>query len=66
LSEQYVSTAGHREQSLYRERYYLSVIVCYLKELLNFKYQPEGEAGAAEEQPASNKADAYTIEKKNW
>jgi len=42
------------------------VIVCYLKELLNFKYQPEGEAGSAEEQPASNKADAYTIEKKNW
>ena len=28
------------------------------KELFNFKYQPEEEAGAAEEQPASNKADA--------
>jgi hypothetical protein len=33
------------------------------KELFIFKYQLEEEAGSAEEQPASNKADAYTIVK---
>jgi len=35
----------------------------YCKELFNFNYQLEGETGSAEEQPASNKADAYTIVK---
>lgn len=34
-----------------------------LKELFNFDYQLEEEAGSAEEQPASNRADAYTIVK---
>ena len=34
-----------------------------LKELFKFKYQPQEETGSAEEQPVSNKADAYTIEK---
>jgi hypothetical protein len=28
---------------------------------LNFAYQSEEEAGSAEEQPASNKVDGYTI-----
>lgn len=27
----------------------------------NFTYQPQEEAGSAEEQPASNKADTYTV-----
>ena len=36
---------------------------CLCKELFNFNYQLEEEAGSAEEQPASNKADAYTIVK---
>jgi hypothetical protein len=31
------------------------------KNWFSFKYQLEEEAGSAEEQPASNKADAYTI-----
>ncbi|HXL57580.1 MAG TPA: hypothetical protein VN958_15060 [Chitinophagaceae bacterium] len=35
----------------------------YCTELFNFNYQLEGETGSAEEQPASNKADAYTIVK---
>jgi hypothetical protein len=35
----------------------------HCKELFNFKYQLQEEAGSAEEQPASNKADAYTIVK---
>jgi hypothetical protein len=34
-----------------------------LKELFNFNCQPQEEAGSAEEQPASNKADAYTVNK---
>jgi hypothetical protein len=37
--------------------------IVYCKELFNFKYQLQEEAGSAEEQPASNKADAYTIVK---
>jgi len=37
--------------------------LCVTKNFFNFKYQLEEEAGAAEEQPASNKADAYTIVK---
>ena len=43
--------------------YYLSVMltIILLKELFNFSYQPQEEAGSAEEQPASNKADTYTI-----
>jgi len=44
--------------------FYLSVILIILlivKELFNFKGQPQEETGSAEEQPASNKADAYTI-----
>ena len=32
--------------------------VIYLKDFFNFTRQPQEEAGAAEEQPASNKADA--------
>jgi len=35
--------------------------IILLKELFNFSYQPQEEAGSAEEQPASNKADTYTI-----
>jgi hypothetical protein len=31
------------------------------RKLFNFSYQPQEEAGSAEEQPASNKADTYTI-----
>ena len=34
-----------------------------IKEPFNFNCQPQEEAGSAEEQPASNKADAYTISK---
>jgi|SRR5580658_4468207 hypothetical protein len=52
--------------SLYIRLYYLSVmsIISFISKLLfNFNYQPQGEAGSAEEQPASNKADAYTIAK---
>ena len=41
------------------------IILLFQKNFFNFKYQPEEEPGAAEEQPASNKADAYTIER-NW
>jgi hypothetical protein len=31
------------------------------KNFFNFKYQPQEESGSAGEQPASNKADGYTI-----
>jgi hypothetical protein len=34
-----------------------------MKDFFNFNYQPQEETGSAEEQPVSNKADAYTIEK---
>jgi hypothetical protein len=34
------------------------------KNFLFLHYQPQEEAGSAEEQPASNKADAYTIVKR--
>ena len=39
---------------------YLSVIVI-TERTFNFTYQPQEEAGSAEEQPASNKADTYTV-----
>ena len=39
---------------------YLSVIVI-TERTFNFAYQPQEEAGSAEEQPASNKADTYTV-----
>lgn len=39
------------------------LIVLFAKNFFNFNYQLEEEAGPAEEQPASNKADAYTIGK---
>jgi hypothetical protein len=39
------------------------IILFIVKELFNFNYQLEEEAGSAEEQPASNKADAYMIVK---
>jgi hypothetical protein len=45
------------------------LILFVTKNFFSFKYQLEEEAGSAEEQPASNKADAYTIVKKglsNW
>ena len=35
-----------------------------LKELFNFNCQPQEDAGSAEEQPASNKADTYTVNKR--
>jgi hypothetical protein len=41
----------------------MSIILFIVKELFNFKYQPQEEAGSAEEQPASNKADTYTVNK---
>jgi hypothetical protein len=34
------------------------------KELFNFTGQPQKEAGSAEEQPASDKADTYTVIKR--
>jgi hypothetical protein len=37
--------------------------IVYSKRTFNFVFQPQGEAGSAEEQPASNKAEAYTIVK---
>jgi hypothetical protein len=37
------------------------IIVVFTKNFFNFKDQLKEEAGSAEEQPASNKADAYTI-----
>jgi hypothetical protein len=37
----------------------------FTKNFFNFNYQLEEEAGSAEEQPASNKADAYTIVKRS-
>jgi len=40
--------------------YYLSVILD-LKELFNFSCQSQEEAGSAGGQPASNKADTYTV-----
>jgi hypothetical protein len=40
---------------------YLSVILRTSKELFNFNGQPQEEAGAAGGQPASNKADTYTV-----
>jgi hypothetical protein len=39
---------------------YLSVIVI-TERTFNFTCQPQEEAGSAEEQPASNKADTYTV-----
>lgn len=39
------------------------IILFIVKELFNFNYQLEEEAGSAEEQSASNKADAYMIVK---
>jgi len=41
------------------------IILFAAKNFFNFKYQLEGEAGSAEEQPASNKADACTIVKRD-
>ena len=66
--KQYVSTAGHDKQSLY-----LFVLpfcdvsnIVTIKRTFNFTYQPQEDTGSAEEQPASNKADAYTIVKRGW
>jgi hypothetical protein len=64
--ERFVSAAGHNKQSLYLVFIALTVILIMLfttKNFIIFNYQLEEEAGSAEEQPASNKADAYTIVK---
>jgi len=41
------------------------LILFTCKELFIFNYQLQEEAGTAEEQPASNKADVYTIVKRS-
>jgi hypothetical protein len=39
--------------------------IVYLQRTFYFNYQLQEEAGTAEEQPASNKADVYTIVKRS-
>jgi len=39
------------------------LIILFTKNFFNFNHQLEEEAGSAGEQPASNKADVYTIVK---
>jgi len=39
--------------------------IVYLQRTFYFYYQLQEEAGTAEEQPASNKADVYTIVKRS-
>lgn len=57
---QFVSTAAHGKQSLYL----FKLPFCDVeKNFFNFTYQLQEEAGSAEEQPASNKADTYTVNK---
>jgi hypothetical protein len=58
--KQFVATAGNPKQSLYLV-IYLSVILTTSKKLFNFSGQPKEEAGSAGGQPASNKADTYTV-----
>jgi len=36
-------------------------VIVITERTFNFTYQPQEEAGAAEEQPVSNKADTYTV-----
>jgi hypothetical protein len=36
-------------------------VIVITERTFNFAYQPQEEAGSAEEQPASNKADTYTV-----
>jgi hypothetical protein len=36
-------------------------VIAITERTFNFTYQPKEEAGSAEEQPASNKADTYTV-----
>jgi hypothetical protein len=36
-------------------------VIVITERTFNFTYQPQEEAGSAEEQPASNKADTYTV-----
>jgi len=36
-------------------------VIVLTERTFNFTYQPQEEAGSAEEQPASNKVDTYTV-----
>jgi hypothetical protein len=36
-------------------------VIVITERTFNFTYQPQEEAGSAEEQPASNRADTYTV-----
>jgi hypothetical protein len=38
-------------------------VIVITERTFNFAYQPQEEAGSAEEQPASNKAGTYTVRK---
>jgi hypothetical protein len=62
LCEAVLLTARNIKQSLHR--FVLPPVIVNnsdTKNFFNFKYQPQEESGSAGEQPASNKADGYTI-----
>ena len=63
--KRFISAAGHNKQSLYPYVFTSCDVnnIIYCKELFNFNSQLQEEGGSAEEQPVSNKADAYTIVK---